>query len=88
MQERHSLDISVFDEAPEDPVITLYDERHFLTYARLLDAETDGSDWREAAQAILHCDVNADAERALRCWETHLARAHWVITAGVALTTE
>ena len=33
------LDPDVDDQAPDRPDITLYDEAHFVTYLRLLDAE-------------------------------------------------
>ena len=32
------LDPDVDDEAPDGPDITVYDEAHFVTYLRLLDA--------------------------------------------------
>jgi hypothetical protein len=40
------------DRAPADDRITAYDERHFVTYLRILDADEEGADWREAAQII------------------------------------
>jgi hypothetical protein len=43
------LDPDVDDEAPDSPDITVYDEAHFVTYLRLLDAERDGSDWTDPA---------------------------------------
>jgi hypothetical protein len=36
---------------PPDPVLTVYDEEHLLTYLRLLDANAEGADWREVAQS-------------------------------------
>jgi hypothetical protein len=62
--------------------ITLYDCRHFITYARLLDAERDNTDWREVARIILRRDPDAATQEAWLCWETHLARAKWIATAG------
>jgi hypothetical protein len=46
----------VWDVAPMGSEITIYDEQHFLTYMRLLDAQTDGADWKEVAQIVLHSD--------------------------------
>lgn len=42
---------------PADDRITAYDERHFVTYLRLLDADDEGADWREAAQIIFELDA-------------------------------
>jgi hypothetical protein len=68
--------------------ITLYDQEHFLTYARLIDAELDGADWREMARHILLLDPDADPERARRCVESHLERAKWVETTGLKKVIE
>ena len=38
-----ALDPDVADVAPNDSVLTTYDEQHLVTYWRLLDAEAD---WR------------------------------------------
>lgn len=65
--------------APMENMITRYDREHFLTYARLIDAEQAGTDWREAASAILLCNVDRNPEGTLRCWQSHLARAYWVV---------
>lgn len=62
--------------------ITPYDEQHFLTYARLLDADREGADWRDVARIILLLDPEKNPERARQCWQTHLERAKWVVTTG------
>jgi hypothetical protein len=62
--------------------ITPYDERHFLTYARLLDADREDADWRDVARIILLLDPEESPERTRRCWQTHLERAKWVATTG------
>jgi hypothetical protein len=36
------LDPDGADLAPADPVLTTYDEEHFITYLRLLDAHNEG----------------------------------------------
>jgi hypothetical protein len=33
------LDLDVADLVPSDPALTAYDERHAITYMRLLDAD-------------------------------------------------
>jgi hypothetical protein len=79
---RTELDPEVDDEAPSGPDITPYDEAHFVTYLRLLDAEADGADWREVARIVLHRDPAAEEARSRRCWESHLARAQWMTKRG------
>jgi hypothetical protein len=54
MRVRPELDPDVQDVAPTGPHITVYDEAHFVTYMRLLDAEADGADWEEVAHIVLH----------------------------------
>jgi hypothetical protein len=73
------LDPDVADEAPTVGIITPYDEAHFVTYVRLLDAEAEGADWREVSRIVLHRNPDADSDRTHRCWETHLKRAQWVV---------
>lgn len=65
--------------APNSSFPTRYDQQHFLTYARLLNAERAGVDWRLAAASILLCDGERDPDGSRQCWESHLARAHWVV---------
>ncbi len=45
------------DQAPADDHLTTYDRAHGLTYLRLLDADAEGADWREAASIILKIDA-------------------------------
>ena len=54
------LDPDVSDTAPSDPVLTVYDEEHLITYLRLLDADAEGADWREVARIVLHLDPEHD----------------------------
>lgn len=82
MRVQPELDPDVDDEAPAGPDITLYDEAHFVTYLRLLDAEADGAGWEEVARIVLHRDPLRDAARTRRCWESHLARARWMTKTG------
>src|SRR5713101_8921096 len=76
------LDPDVDDEAPDGPDITVYDEAHFVTYLRLLDAERDGADWTEVARIVLQRDPACEEARTRRCFESHLARAHWMTKRG------
>ena len=76
------LDPDVADQAPMSPVLTGYDEKHLVTYLRLLDAAEDGADWKEVAAIVLHIDPARAPDRARRAWETHLARARWMTEHG------
>lgn len=82
MRVKPELDPDVDDLAPIEPDVTLYDEAHFVTYLRLLDAETDGADWEEVARIVLHRDPAIEQDRAKACWESHLARAQWMTKTG------
>jgi len=67
---------------PQDEGVTSYDERHLVTYLRLLDAEAEGADWREAVSIIFGIDAANEPERAKTVHESHLARAHWMTQSG------
>jgi hypothetical protein len=60
------LDPPVDDLAPTEAVLTGYDEQHFVTYLRLLDAAAENADWREVARIVLHIDPDKEPERARR----------------------
>ena len=66
------LDPTVADMAPSVGVLTSYDEQHLVTYLRLLDADTEGADWREVALIVLHIDPAHEPDRARRAWDSHL----------------
>jgi len=76
------LDPDVADTVPLSEGITPYDEEHFVTYLRLLDADAEGADWSEVARIVLHRDPRSEPELTRRCWEDHLARARWMTTKG------
>lgn len=76
------LDPDVADQAPSGPTITPYDEQHYVTYMRLLDANRDNADWAEVARVVLHRDPVSEEARTRRCWESHLARAQWLSKGG------
>ena len=76
------LDPDVDDIAPTGDTITVYDERHFVTYLRLLDAKAEDADWKEVARIVLHRDPVAEELRTYRCWQSHLERAQWLSREG------
>jgi hypothetical protein len=64
------LDPPVADSTPASAAMTGYDEEHLVTYLRLLDADSEGADWREVAQIVLHIDAVREPARARRAWES------------------
>ncbi|WP_257541749.1 MULTISPECIES: DUF2285 domain-containing protein [unclassified Sphingobium] len=76
------LDPDVDDTAPTGDEITAYDERHFVTYLRLLDAKAEGADWKEVTSIVLHRDPAAEELLSYRCWQSHLERAQWFSREG------
>lgn len=77
------MSIATFELAPpQSDSITPYDESHFVTYLRLLDADAEGADWREAVQIIFEIDPDAGPERARQVYSSHLKRAKWMTETG------
>ncbi|WP_247990355.1 DUF2285 domain-containing protein [Bradyrhizobium sp. 186] len=76
------LDPNVADLAPTEPAPTSYDEQHIVTYVRLLQAESEGADWREVARIVLHIDPEREPDRARNAYQSHLARAKWMTEQG------
>jgi len=72
------------DVAPDVPKLTPYDEAHLTDYLRLLDADAEGVDWREAAAIIFGIDPAIELHRAESMHATHLARARWMTEVGYA----
>jgi len=72
----------VADNVPWSDDVTPYDEAHFVTYLRLLDADTEGADWHVVARIVLYRDPDTEPERSWRCWEDHLRRAKWMTEHG------
>lgn len=70
------------DSPPADDRITSYDERHFITYLRLLDAFEEGADWREVASIVFGIDAAAEPDRACQIHDSHLTRARWMTSHG------
>jgi hypothetical protein len=69
-------------QPPQDEGVTSYDERHLVTYLRLLDAEAEGADWREAVSIIFGINPALEPDRAKAVHESHLARAQWMTRSG------
>ena len=72
----------IADTAPSEPRLTDYDRAHLTAYIRLLDAAADNADWKEAASLILGMDAKSEPDRARRAYDSHLARAKWMTSAG------
>ncbi|WP_296739728.1 DUF2285 domain-containing protein [Mesorhizobium sp.] len=70
------------DTAPSGDELTDYDRAHIKLYMRLLDAASDGADWREAVQVLFGIDPCKDLERARHVHASHLARAQWMTRTG------
>ena len=76
------LDPDIADAAPNESAMTTYDEQHVVTYIRLLQADSEGADWREVARMVLHIDSERDLDRARNAYLSHLQRAKWVTEQG------
>ena len=70
------------DEPPQGQMLTSYDREHMKLYLRLLDADRDGADWREAVQVLFGLDPDADADKCRHVHDAHLARAKWMTEHG------
>ncbi|UPK07006.1 DUF2285 domain-containing protein [Bradyrhizobium sp. 170] len=77
-----ALDPDVADVAPNEAVLTNYDEQRLVTYWRLLDAEAAGADWKEVTRIVLHIDPDREPARARNAFDSHLARARWMADHG------
>jgi hypothetical protein len=76
---------NVSDTAPSAEALTPYDREHAITYLRMLDADTEGADWREVSRIVLQIDPDREPDRAKRAFESHLARAKWLSHTGYKL---
>ncbi|MBL8579748.1 MAG: DUF2285 domain-containing protein [Enhydrobacter sp.] len=76
------ITMDFLDRPPESNRLTAYDESHLAAYIRLLDADAEGADWREAVQIIFGFDPDDDPDRARVIHQSHLARARWMTTTG------
>jgi hypothetical protein len=79
------MKITVFEDHPPDsPKLTSFDERHLATCLRLLDADEEGADWKEAVKIkiIFDLDPEREPQRASIVYDSHLARARWMTHSG------
>ena len=79
---RPTVDPNVADVAPNESAMSTYDEQHVVTYMRLLQADSEGADWREVARIVLHIDPERESDRARATYQSHLARAKWLTEQG------
>jgi hypothetical protein len=80
---KRSVTIPPFeDRPPQLDRVSAYDERHLASYIRLLDAEAEGADWREAVAIIFGLDPAKEPARAKVVHDSHLSRAHWIRDTG------
>lgn len=70
------------DEPSQGQKLTSYDREHMTLYLRLLDADRDGADWREAVQILFGLDPDLDPEKCRQIHHAHLARAKWMTEHG------
>ena len=70
------------DQPPAGAALTAYDQAHLKLYARLLDADAEGADWREVVEVLFGLDAKAETERARHVYTSHLDRAKWMTTNG------
>lgn len=70
------------NEAPSGQ-ISEYDRQHLSIYAELLDAEANNMDWVEGVKTVLRLNAEIPPADARQCWESHLARARWIVGEGL-----
>jgi hypothetical protein len=83
------MTIAPFELAPpQSDSITPYDESHFVTYLRLLDADAEGADWHEVVEIVFEFDPASDPKYARQVHDNHLKRAKWMTETGYRLLLE
>lgn len=73
---------SIADEVPWSDTVTAYDEAHFVTYLRLLDAVADGATDDDVSRIVLEIDPAQEPDRARTALKSHLERARWMARSG------
>ena len=53
------------DRPPQLDRVSPYDERHLASYIRLLDAEAEGADWRQAVAVLFFFYTSCQSAHAL-----------------------
>jgi hypothetical protein len=69
-------------EVPWNDHVTAYDEAHFVTYIRILDASAAGMSLHQIASMILGIDPSKEPAKATTAASNHLRRAQWMTTHG------
>jgi predicted secreted protein len=77
-----SIDPKIADAPPLSDELTDYDYTMLIVYLRLLDAAAADADWRDVARIVLKVDPEQETERARQMYDTHLARARWMMKHG------
>jgi len=81
--ECQNMTIPAFEDRPPQTLrVNGYDERHFVTYLRLLDAAKENADWREVVVIVFGIDPEKEPERAKIVHDSHLERARWMTVSG------
>ena len=75
-------DAELHDSPPDAAEPTDYDWAHRICYLRLLDAEAEGTDWRDVARVVMKLDPDRNPQRVHAAWKNHLERARWMTTNG------
>ncbi len=73
---------AIAEQAPTEASITDYDRAHFGVYLRLIDATNAKAPWREVAKIVLSLDPDGDTARAKAIYDSHIARARWMVENG------
>ncbi|MBP6013327.1 MAG: DUF2285 domain-containing protein [Alphaproteobacteria bacterium] len=68
--------------APKAPRITAYDEAHFQTYLRLLDAQAHNAPVGDLVAIIREAAPQMNASKARAALRSHLNRAIWLSKQG------
>lgn len=76
------IDPDLLNEPPKSDQVTPYDERHLKNYLRLLDADAEGADWREAVSLVFGINPDQHTDAARRFYDAHLSRAQWMTRVG------
>lgn len=72
----------IAEKAPTEARITDYDRAHYSVYLRLIDAANAKAPWPEVARIVLGLDPDNDADRAKSIYDSHFARARWMVENG------
>ncbi|NMN07529.1 MULTISPECIES: DUF2285 domain-containing protein [unclassified Novosphingobium] len=63
--------------------LTSYDLDNLNRYLRLLDGDSGSfASWQEAVEHLFGIDPAEEPERARRVYDSHLARAEWLVQVG------